>query len=123
MSTALSTVQLTRNALTLREVDKNDLAAFISFYTDGRPDKIFVSVASFLEWKGMHVRSKQYPHAAQSRDWTFAYRSLALKHYPEESEMVFKKDASGFLLFDVEFLLLCYDDAFDVVSRRLFGME
>ena len=72
MSTALTTRQLTRQALTLKQVDKNDLDAFIHFYTDGRPDKIFVSVASFLEWKGMHVRSEKYPRAAQSREWTIA---------------------------------------------------
>ena len=102
MSHAMTPIRLTQKALTPRSVTANDKDSFLHFYTDGRPDTVFVPVADFLAWKSINVRSDIYPHKIPAKDWTFAYRNVAVSKYNEDgAAMHIKKSINGVLLFDL----------------------
>lgn len=102
-------------------LNPNDVLSFLNFYTDGRPNKIFVPVIAFLEWKGIKVKSDANPYALPPKQWTFVYRELAAKKFNEDAEMVIKREANNYLLFDIEFLIALYDEARDEITNQILG--
>jgi len=117
----LTVTQLSNQAVSPKDVNKSDATAFLNFYTNGKPDTVYVPVADFLAWKRIKVRSSENPHAMPARDWTYAYREVATEQYNEDNEMFVKKSVNGALLFDLDFLLVFYQPARDLMSLKAFG--
>lgn len=128
MSTSLTPIGVSRLAPTIGQIiDKNSLASFMQFYTNGHIDKQYVMVSHFLEWKlGKRVKSKDNKKGIAPREWTLAYRQVAADIYKEDEEIVIKKDPNGFLLIDAKFLLDNFDRAKTIVKDKLskeYGLD
>lgn len=128
MSTSLTPIGVSRLAPTIGQIiDKNSLASFMKFYTNGHIDKQYVMVSHFLEWKlGKRVKSKDNKKGIAPREWTLAYRQVAADIYKEDEEIVIKKDPNGFLLIDAKFLLDNFDRAKTIVKDKLskeYGLD
>jgi len=113
--------EMMKQALSPKDVVKTDREAFLRFYTGGFPDKIFVPVADFLAWKGVHVKSEDFPSALHARQWTFAFRDLAAGPYKDGDEMFIKRATNESLLIDLDFLIEAFDDAKAVMMKKAFG--
>ena len=112
---------LSAQAQRTADIVGKDKDAFINFYTNNRPDKMFVPVADFLAWKGIKVKSDLTPIALSSRVWTLIYRDIAASEYGTDDDMVIKKSANSSLLFDVDFLISYFDDVKSEVFAKVFG--
>ena len=116
----VATISFTRSAAKVCDIDKNDINSFIQFWNNGELDTIFVTAADFLSWKGVNVRSPDHPRAWAAKDWSYSYREIAAKEYEDVCELVMKKSAMGFLLFDVKFMVENFNGAKDMnVDRSL----
>jgi len=119
--TRITPTALSAKAPKTSEIIGNDKESFVNFYTNNRPDKMFVPVADFLAWKGIKVRSGTNQIALSSRVWTLIYREIAAGDYGVESELVIKKSANSSLLFDVDFLINYYEEVRATVVVRVIG--
>ena len=121
---SISPRELSKKAMKKSELNINpdDFNSFLNFYTNGRPDTIFVPVIAFLEWKGVFVKCEKHPYALPAKQWTFVYREIASRKYDEDAEMVIKREANNFLLFDAVFLIAYYEDAEDEIKKQILGV-
>lgn len=118
----LTVTQVSSLAATTKDVCKNDKDAFLIFYTNGQPEKIFVPMADFLEWKGVSVKTTENPSGPVSaRAWTILYREIATSRYNNDSEMFLKKSVSDALLFDLDFLIEGFPEVRDMMATKVLG--
>ena len=113
--------ELSAMAETPRDVDSNSFEGFRHFYTNGRPDAMYVMMSSFLAWKKVKVKKKGNTELVSAKSWTLAYREIAADMYSENEERVIKKDANGYLLFDGQFLIDFEDEARSRLMASILG--
>ena len=119
---SLSVLDYSRNAIArLTDVKSGDRSDFINFYTNGEPDRVYVMMASFLDWKDVKIKSKDKTAALAGKAWTLEYRGIAAELYQENDDAIIKRDAYGFLLFDLDFLLAYFDEAKNRLANKLLG--
>ena len=119
-TTAMTVAKLVKSMDKVSDVDPADRDAFIHFYTGGQPERMYVPMLDFLRWKRIKIKDKNNDNGAAAKEWTLAYRSLAVELYDSE-EILIKKSANDFLLFDVDFLISMYDEAKAILFEKFFG--
>ena len=135
----MTPIEISRRAMKIKDIKGDEFMDFRNFYTSGDPERMFVPVSDYIEWKGLRVKSELNPDAFAQREWTYAYREVAAnlaaasdydKKIPDipggksimVDESVVKKNSLGFLLFDLKFLIAFFDDAAEILfHKKLYG--
>lgn len=123
MNQYLTPTELTKMSPTINSVNPNDRDACVNFWTNGRPDCIYMPMIDFLRWKNIKIKSDDSEGLITARAWTIAYRQVAADNQvsTEDQELFIKKSAANYLLFDIDFLLVYFDEAKELLIKDIFG--